>query len=210
MKAVVLTLGAALVFGVVLFGKRAAAAVKGAVGSSAGFTAGLEKAAAKLSGEVMAAAKKWAAKRDLPLSDVLATILLESRGEPKAHAKTKNEDSYGLMQVNANAWKPTLSSLGYKPEDLFDPDKGVEVGTLILKKYRDTVKGLVDGSKVAQAHSLDTITRLYYAGPKYVQDTLKKAKTTEDTKHFFKNSETYVDHWRAAKDVVAKRWGLIA
>lgn len=204
MRAWWLALGASVVGAVLLASKKASATeetkTKGSIQTS------LMKAV--IPSPVMDAAKKWARKRDLPLGDVLATILLESRGNPKAHAKTSKEDSRGAMQVNVNAWGSLLSSLGYKPDDLFDPDHGVEVGTYILKKYRDAVKGLVGQSKVAQTHSLDTLTRLYYAGPAYVQKMLKNAKSTADTAHPFKDAETYVQHWKDAKLVVAQRWGV--
>jgi soluble lytic murein transglycosylase-like protein len=205
MKPWVIAIGAALV-GVVLLATKKAAATENLKGDSKSIQAALMKAT--IPGPVMDAAKKWAAKREIALSDVLATILLESRGNPKAHAKTSKEDSRGAMQVNVNAWASLLSSFKYKPDDLFDPDKGVEVGTYILKKYRDAVKGLVGSSKVAQVHSLDTLTRLYYAGPAYVQKMIKNAKKTEDTAHAFKDSETYVQHWKDAKLVVAQRWGV--
>jgi soluble lytic murein transglycosylase-like protein len=194
------------VVGAVLLVTKKVGATENLKGDSKSIQAALMKAT--IPGPVMDAAKKWAQKRELSLSDVLATILLESRGNPKAHAKTAKEDSRGAMQVNVNAWGSLLSSLKYKPDDLFDADKGIEVGTYILRKYRDAVKGLVGGSKVGQVHSLDTLTRLYYAGPTYVSNMIRNAKKTEDTAHAFKNSETYVQHWKDAKLVVAQRWGV--
>jgi soluble lytic murein transglycosylase-like protein len=199
-----LGIGAAVILGVLLFGKKAVAAAKG--GTSIGGS--LEKAAAKMPAATLAAARKWAPKRELPLGDVLATILLESRGNPKAHAKTAKEDSRGAMQVNVNAHGALLTSLGYKPDDLYDPDKGVEVGTLLLKKARDAVQGLLERTKTSQVHSLDTLVRLYYAGPAYVQKMLTTATKPENTAHVFKNSETYVQHWKDAKTAVAGVLGV--
>lgn len=208
MKPWLLGIGAAVILGVLIFGRKAAAAVSAAKGGAASIGGSLEKAAAKMPAATLAAAKKWATKRELPLGDVLATILLESRGNPKAHAKTAKEDSRGPMQVNINAHGALLTSLGYKPDDLFDADKGVEVGTIVLKKARDAVKGLLERTKTAQAHSLDTLTRLYYAGPAYVQKMLTTATKPEDTVHVFKNSETYVQHWKDAKTAVASVLGV--
>lgn len=171
----------------------------------------LEKAASKFPAAAMAAARKWSATRGIPLREVLAVILLESRGDPKAHAHTPREDSYGLMQVNTNAHKSLMASKGYKVEDLYDPDKGVEVGTAIWKSSRDVVDALVASLKVKPAHDVGTLTRLRYAaGGGIIDPKLRGAKTTEDTVHMFKNSEEYVQHWRDAVSVVRKFWPEVA
>jgi hypothetical protein len=176
------------------------------VGSTA-FSRALERAAAKMPPAVLAAARKWAAARKLALSDVMATILLESRGNPGARNFSAKEDSRGAMQVNVHAWGDVLTKLGYRPDDLYDPAKGVEVGTLILRSYRDKVEALVAASRVRQAHPLATLARLYYVGPKYVRDMIGQAKATEQTVRPFKDADVYVDHWDVAKAVAAKAWG---
>lgn len=164
----------------------------------------LVSAASRFSPEVLASAKKWAAKRGVPLNEILATILLESRGNPKAHLLNDKEDSRGLMQVNIRAHGATLKKLGYTPDDLYKVDVGIEVGSLLYAQARAKVADLVKKCKApSQAHDLGTLTRLYYAGPKYVIAMLQKAKTTADTAHAFKNSETYVDHWHDATSAVA-------
>jgi len=170
----------------------------------------LKAAAGKFSAEVVASATKWAKIRGIPLAEVLATILLESRGNPKAHALTAKEDSRGAMQVNIRAWHPVIVELGYTDDDLYRLDVGIEVGTYILKSYRDKVLALVKKSPVAQVHDLATLTRLYYAGPKYVDNMLRKAKTKEETAHPFKNAEVYIDHWRDAMLAVAEVYGAAA
>lgn len=164
----------------------------------------IREAAKRLPKEVVASASKWAKTRNIPLSDVLATIVLESRGNPKAHALTEKEDSRGLMQVNVRAHQATLSKLGYKPDDLWKLDVGVEVGTYILAAFRQRVLDAIKANPVKQFHDVSTLTRLRYAGPKYVDDMLAKAKKTEDTAHPFKNAETYIDHWKEAKQGVAE------
>jgi soluble lytic murein transglycosylase-like protein len=170
----------------------------------------LKKAAAGFSGEVMASAKKWAANRGVPLAEILATILLESGGNPKAQLVNDKEDSRGLMQVNIRAHGDMLKARGYTPEDLYKVDVGIEIGSLIYAQARAKVGELVKKSGVAQTHDLGTLTRLYYAGPKYVVAMLQKAKTKEDTAHAFKNSETYVDHWHNAMVAVAEAYGNAA
>lgn len=164
----------------------------------------IKEAAKRLSKEVVASASKWAKVRNIPLSDVLATIVLESRGNPKAHALTEKEDSRGLMQVNIRAHQATLSKLGYKPDDLWKLDVGVEVGTYILAAFRQRVLDAIKANPVKQFHDVSTLTRLRYAGPKYVDSMLAKAKKTEDTAHPFKNAEVYIDHWKEAKQGVAE------
>lgn len=170
----------------------------------------LKDAAAGFSQDVVASATKWAKARGLPLADVLATILLESRGDPKAHALSDKEDSRGAMQVNVRAWHPTIVKLGHVDDDLYQLDTGIEVGTYILKMYRDKVTALVKACPAPQTHDLSTLTRLYYAGPKYVENMLKKAKTKADTAHPFKNAETYIDHWHDAMVAVAETYGNAA
>ena len=162
----------------------------------------LKDAATRFAPDVVASAVKWAKARKLPLADVLATILLESRGDPKAHALSAKEDSRGSMQVNVRAWHDLITKLGYQDDDLYRLDVGIEVGTAILASYRAKVQALVDASKVPQFHDLSTLTRLYYAGPKYVDKMVRNAKTTADTAHPYKDSEVYVSHWRDAINAV--------
>lgn len=163
----------------------------------------LKDAALGLSPEIRASAEKWAKKRGLPVIDVLTTILLESRGNPKAHALSSKEDSRGVMQVNVRAHAATLSKLGYKPDDLYNLDVGIEIGTYILAAYRKKVLDALKANPVKQAHDVSTLTRLRYAGPKYVDNMLAKAKTTTDTVRPFKHAEVYVDHWKQAKQAIA-------
>ena len=171
----------------------------------------LKDAAAGFDPSIVAAAVKWAGIRKIPVREVLATILLESRGNPKAHLLTSAEDSRGLMQVNIRAFGDTLKAKGYSGDDLYKPDVGIEIGTLIYSQARAKVAELVKKCKApSQTHDLSTLTRLYYAGPKYVVAMLQKAKTKEETAHVFKNSETYVDHWHDAMQAVAQAYPAYA
>lgn len=167
------------------------------------FSARIDKAVSQFSPAVMAAARKWASARGVPVREILATIALESGGNPKAHKNDKTEDSRGLMQVNVRAWKSLLDQNGLTPNDLYDPDKGVQIGSYIYATYRKKVQALVAASGVEQTWPIDTLTRLYYAGPKYVEKMLKGAKKKADTSHPFKNAETYIAHWQYAMSAVA-------
>lgn len=157
----------------------------------------LKDAAKRFSRELVASAKKWASKRGLPVLDVLTTILLESRGNPKAHALTEKEDSRGAMQVNIRAHGDLLKKMGYNPDDLYRLDVGIEVGTALLAAKRAKVMELIKKSGRTQEYTPDVLTRLYYAGPKYATAWILK-------KTHFKNMETYVDHWKEARQAVAE------
>lgn len=168
---------------------------------SPSFAAQLRRAAQRFPADVLAAARKWSAKRGIPLQEVVATILLESRGDPKAHLLNDREDSRGVMQVNVRAHGALLKAKGYTAADLFRPDVAVELGTEIYRRSRKQVEDLVGASGVVQHHPIATLARLRYAGPAYVDKMLKTAKKTEQTAHPFRNSETYVAKWDAAMAV---------
>ncbi len=160
-------------------------------------TKSLLDAAKALPRDVVASAKKWAAARNLPLIDVLTTILLESRGNPQAHALTDREDSRGLMQVNIRSEGATLQKLGYTPDDLYKVDVGIEVGTLIYAAKRQAVLKLLTQTNRQQTYSPDVLIRMYYAGPKYATAWILNGT-------HFKDMEVYADHWKAAKDAIAQ------
>lgn len=157
----------------------------------------LKDAAKGFSRDVIASAKKWAAKRGVPALDVLTTILLESRGNPQAHALSDKEDSRGAMQVNIRAHGDLIKRLGYGPDDLYKLDVGIEVGTAIYAAHRAKVMELIKQSGRQQEYTPDVLTRLYYAGPKYATAWILKGT-------HFKNMETYVDHWKEARQAVAE------
>jgi soluble lytic murein transglycosylase-like protein len=160
----------------------------------------LKDAAKRLSAEVVASARKWATARALPLADVLTTILLESRGNPKALAKNAKEESRGLMQVNIRAHADTIKKLGYTPDGLYTIDGGIAVGTYLLASKRKAVQALLAKTKRKQEYDLGTLTRLYYVGPKYAEAWILKGQ-------HFKNLEVYADHWRDAYNAIAETFG---
>lgn len=157
----------------------------------------LKDAAKRLSSAVRASAYKWAKARDLPVIDVLTTILLESRGDPSAHALSDKEDSRGAMQVNIRAHGDSIAKLGYKPDDLYKLDVGIEVGTYVYAAKRKAVLDLLKKTTRKQEYDPATLIRLYYAGPKYAIAWITKGQ-------HFKNMETYVDHWKEAKQAIAE------
>jgi hypothetical protein len=157
----------------------------------------LKDAAKRLTKEVRASAAKWAKARGLSVLDVLTTILLESRGNPTAHAFSTKEDSRGAMQVNVRAHGDALKKLGYTPDDLYKLDVGIEVGTYIYAAKRKAVMALLAKTSRKQEYDVATLTRLYYAGPKYAAAWILKAQ-------HFKNLEVYVDRWKQAKQAVAE------
>lgn len=163
----------------------------------------LLNAAKRLSPEVVATARKWAAARALPLADVLTTILLESRGNPKALAKNAKEESRGLMQVNIRAHAATIKKLGFTPDDLYTVEGGIAVGTYLLASKRKAVQALLAKTKRKQEYDLGTLTRLYYVGPKYAEAWILKGQ-------HFKNLEVYADHWRDAYQAVVQTYGVNA
>lgn len=154
-------------------------------------------AARNLKADVRASAYKWAKARGIPVIDVLTTIVLESRGDPTAHALSDKEDSRGAMQVNIRAHGDTIKKLGYTPDDLYKLDVGIEVGTYVYAAKRKAVLDLLAKTKRTQEYDPATLIRLYYAGPKYAIAWITKGQ-------HFKNMETYVDHWKEAKQAVAE------
>jgi hypothetical protein len=148
--------------------------------------------------EIVASVLKWARVRGVPPQELLATIYVESRGNPRAWANKANEDSRGLMQINIRAWGPKLASYGITEGDLWDVDKNIMVGSDIYAKYRKTVQDLIAQSGVPQSAPLDVLTRLYYKGPAYVK---KKILAGEDASHPYKNAEAAIENWKVAMNL---------
>jgi hypothetical protein len=158
-----------------------------------------------LTSEILASARKWAAARGVPLQEILATIWVESRGKPrgwncqpgpKPDGCTK-ENSRGLMQININptAWGPLLTKYGLVPDDLYDIDTNIKLGSEIYASYRKKVQNLIALSGVPQTLDLATLTRLYYKGPKYVE---RKLLAHEDAVHPYRDAELAVANWQGA------------
>jgi soluble lytic murein transglycosylase-like protein len=97
-------------------------------------------------------ALRWAKKRDLPVSLVLAVIHQESRGNAKAKGPTAD---YGLMQITQPALtdfnKANSKSYTLQP-DMFDPEKNVEVGSWYLFWLKGYLK-TTDWSYILRAYN---------------------------------------------------------
>jgi hypothetical protein len=145
--------------------------------------------------QVVASAKRWATERGIPVQEILATIYVESRGNPKAWANLSTEDSRGLMQVNVNAWGPKLATYGMTVDDLWDADKNIMIGTLIYKQYRDNVLTWIAQSGKPQSASIDVLARLAYKGPAYVKTAILAGK---DASRPYKNADAAVANWKVA------------
>lgn len=159
----------------------------------------------QLSSEIVASARKWAAARGIPVQEVLATILVESSGKPRAWANKEKEDSRGLMQVNVRAWGSLLTQNGMTVEDLWDIDKNIMIGTYIYANYRKKVQDLVanSGCAAAQAAPIGTLTRLYYKGPAYVEKMIRECGSNMANIHPYKDAEAAVANWDRAMSKVS-------
>lgn len=157
--------------------------------------------------EIIASAIKWAKARGVPAQEILATIYVESRGNPRAWANLATEDSRGLMQVNVRAWGPKLAARGYSEDDLWDVDKNIEIGSEIYANYRKTVQNLIAQSGVPQVAPIDVLTRLYYKGPAYVK---KKILAGEDASAPYKDADKAVNNWKVAMDLASRVTSSVA
>jgi len=159
----------------------------------------------QLTPETIASARKWAAARGIPVQEVLATILVESSGNPRAWANKATEDSRGLMQVNIRTWSGLLKQNGLTVDDLWDVDKNIMIGTYIYASYRKKVADLIaaSGCSVARSAPIATLTRLYYKGPAYVATMIKKCGSDLAAMHPYKDAERAVANWDNAMARVA-------
>jgi soluble lytic murein transglycosylase-like protein len=153
-----------------------------------------------LTPEIINSARKWAQARGIPLQEVLATILVESSGNPRAWANLSTEDSRGLMQVNVRAWQFLLTQNGMTVDDLWDIDKNIMIGTYIYAKYRAELQGLISQSGCPQSAPIDVLTRLYYKGPAYVRSKISACK---DASSPYVNADKAIANWQAAMNKVS-------
>lgn len=154
----------------------------------------------QLTQEIINSARNWSQARGIPLQEVLATILVESSGNPRAWANKANEDSRGLMQVNIRAWSSLLTQNGMTVEDLWNVDKNIQIGTYIYAQYRKKVQDLIAkyGCAAAQNAPIATLTRLYYKGPAYVETMIKECGPKLAAMHPYLNAEAAVANWNSA------------
>ena len=149
----------------------------------------------QLTPEIVDSARRWAQARGVPLQEVLATILVESSGNPRAWANKATEDSRGLMQINIRAWASLLTQNGMTVDDLWDIDKNIQIGTYIYAKYRQEVQSLIAQSGRPQSAPIDVLTRLYYKGPAYVKNKILACK---DASNPYQNASIAIANWQAA------------
>jgi hypothetical protein len=136
-------------------------------------------------------AATWARKRGLPLEWVLATIVVESRGNPSA-AGDADGRSVGLMQVNASAHAAELSAAGLTRASLFDPETNIQWGTKYLADFKRNVLTALGGRK--PPIPLDMIVRLAYKGPAPVTSTLRSGGNPADLSW----APAAINNWRQA------------
>ena len=122
--------------------------------------------------QIVQSAYKWSQKRGLPFPWVLATIIVESGGNPRSTGDA-NGESKGLMQVNTVANAAVLRQYGYGPSDMYDIDHGIEIGTLLMKQFYDKVK---QHGAARVRTPIDETLRLSYKGPEPVYNALDRGQ----------------------------------
>jgi hypothetical protein len=116
-------------------------------------------------------ARKWGRIRGIPASWILATIFVESgrdackRGDFNVRGVNYPRGaSVGLMQVNTVAHPDVMEKLGLSREDLFDPDKAVELGSYILAQEYQQILAWLGGRRPPVP--IGVIVQLAYKGNK--------------------------------------------
>jgi len=141
-------------------------------------------------------ASKWARARGLPLEWVLATIKVESSGNPRA-AGDEGGRSVGLMQVNAVAHAGELKAAGLTRESLFDPETNIKWGTMYLADFRDKVLVALGGRR--SPAPLDVLVRMAYKGPATIYAALRRGENPVQTVSWVPAAAA---NWRRALDQV--------
>jgi hypothetical protein len=130
----------------------------------------------RLTPDIVAAAMKWGAFYGVPVPWILATIVAESGGNPRAvgdfHRLPGIGASVGLMQVNTVAEAGPLRRAKVTRAMLMIPDINVKWGTMILKRKYDLVREALAKARnkrvantiAARPALLGELTRLLYTG----------------------------------------------
>jgi Transglycosylase SLT domain len=113
-------------------------------------------------------AAKNASKNGLPLEWVLATILVESSGNPRGRGDADGR-SVGLMQVNVVAHAKDVTAA-----QMLDPAQNIAWGTRYLAEFKEGVLSALAGR--TPPAPLDELTRLAYKGPTAVYSALAKGQ----------------------------------
>ena len=104
---------------------------------------------------------KYSKQYNLPPKILAGMILQESSGNPKAHNKSDpGSGSRGLTQVCWKWWGKLLRSKGVAmvPEDLFNPEKSIHAGAVVLRNILDQHSGNMER---AMKHYSGGSTRYY-------------------------------------------------
>ena len=149
--------------------------------------------------QIVQSAYKWSQKRGLPFPWVLATIIVESGGNPRSTGDA-NGESKGLMQVNTVANAAVLRRYGYGPSDMYDIDHGIEIGTLLMKQFYDKVK---QHGAARVRTPIDETLRLSYKGPQPVYNALDRGQEPSSLSF----AHPAIENWRAATQRVASAGG---
>jgi soluble lytic murein transglycosylase-like protein len=136
-------------------------------------------AATKIPVAGVQSAWKWSRVRGLPFAWVLATIIVESGGNPRSQGDAGGK-SKGLMQVNTevHAKDKDWIAAGVHPDDMFNIDKGVEWGTKVMKEILGELDDVLKSHHVKT--SRDVSLRLSYKGPSTVKKTIIAGREPSD------------------------------
>lgn len=150
--------------------------------------------------QIVQSAWNWSRKRGVPFAWVLATIIVESGGNPNASGDAGGR-SKGLMQVNTVAHASDLAAKGVRPDDLKKIDPGIEWGTWAMKDIYD--KHVLAPLAVAPrpiTTPKDVSMRLAYKGPTPVENAIRAGREPSSLPWALEA----IVRWRAALTRVAK------
>lgn len=152
----------------------------------------LDKAFAARIAPYMPLVRKWAKARGLPVAWVVATIKVESGGNPAAmNYRPPIETSYGLMQINTIPYGERFGVTG--PELIANPGKSIEIGTLLMRERLDKIKSILKGR--TPPIPLDQILRISYPGPEYLYAALRAGR---DPRTAYVGAMNTVANWQEA------------
>jgi len=149
--------------------------------------------------QIVQSAWKWAKKRGLPFNWVLATIIVESGANPRSTGDADGR-SKGLMQVNVVANAKTLAKYGYGPNDMYDVDHGIEIGTLLMRDFYDKIR---QHGAARVRTPIDETLRLSYKGPTPVYNALDHGQEPSSLSF----AHPAIENWRSAIQRVAAATG---
>jgi soluble lytic murein transglycosylase-like protein len=141
-------------------------------------------------------AAKEARANGVPLEWVLATIIVESKGNPNAQGDA-DKRSVGLMQVNVVAHAKDVTRA-----QMLDPAQNIAWGTRYLAQFKQDVLAAIGGRTPPAA--LDELTRLAYKGPTTVKNTLRAGGNPLKLSW----ARAAINNWRQAMATVRAAMGM--